>query len=88
MARLAGVPGVNTLNTDIPPLGFISDAGPEVGKRPAMQAALATVGSARLDTGANVGQVLDRDGRARGHTIHDAPTDDVIVVAASPCRRA
>jgi len=82
------VTGVYPLDADTPPLGLVGDTGPEAGERPAMQAALATVGFFRRDTGADIGQVLDGDGRALRHAIHDTARHDVIVVASPPSRLA
>jgi len=53
-----------------------------------MEPALATVGLLCPDARANIGQVLDGDGRPFRHAVHDAPTHDVIMVAPSPRRPA
>ena len=58
VAGLAGVAWVNAFDPDPLRFRFIAQKAQKDGEAPGMQPALASVGCAGADTGANVGQVL------------------------------
>jgi hypothetical protein len=86
---LAGVPGVYFDHRDATGLCFVREEAMELGKRPAMEAVLIVhvlvlIASPNLGRFADIGQVLEDKGAARGGILYKAFGEDMIVIFSLP----